>query len=212
MPVRRLFIEYDDPDESELLFTKRLADLRRRYPEWRVRAATTAGEPIPAPQPPSSAFNATRPPNAVHSFVDEQAAIHRSAAVRDDSGSELSDVSSTGNVAGECPRHAVSGMRVRAMAPPFGGKIGRVLRGRGESMLVEFGDDESWWYDREDLRVVARDYQFDEQELQGIQAALRDAEAALVKIGSQVPLSLRVALRTIQSLDEPALHTQPSGD
>lgn len=145
---RRLLIEFDD-DESEFTFTRRVADLRDRYPTWRITAVTSAQTFI-APSKPRSALTGMKggetsaQPHQLGTIDAYLAGLAPPSALpRKKSGDVDADWTAVsdhaaggGNVVGEVPVDLRKGMRVRCMAPPFVGRDGTLLDYKGQSALI----------------------------------------------------------------------------
>ena len=216
MPLRKLYIEYDDANESDFSFTKRVADLRARYPNWRVVAGSgpaagpaeaTAG-PARYPQPPSRPRGPPQPltENTDPVGVTSSAAIERGSGdgAGGDTDSLSSQASSIGNVPGEALRNPVAGSKVRPMAPPYEGRLGLVVAAKGSSVKVSFpagqrpgADETTWWFDRSELRFAPQARPLETEDLTSIREALREAQVALMAAGRDAPNSVANAVGTL---------------
>jgi hypothetical protein len=220
MPARRLFIEWDDDEESELLFSKRVADMRTRYPAWRISASTVCHSPTqpasggavnPVPRPPERKARQADQPSRIADFVEEQACrpfhSHRDGdadpSCESDRGSHCSD-ESVGNVVGERPSHPRPGLLVRCTAPPYPQYLGVVARVRGASVLVKIAASaEEWWCDADDLRVVATDNPMAPSDWRAVKDGLEAACEALLQRGvdsTRIPPETVVARRLLNEI------------
>lgn len=144
---------------SDFDFTKKLTDLREKYPNWKIEAVAQAP---PVPVPPR---RSTTKPSLIDEFISEQTGY---SARNDSDGhtsteSTASSSSSLANLPYAPPNIVRVGLRVQLHCAPYEGRLGVVTHLRGPDNfkvlldadpIVETPQAVSWWCCREEVTVI----------------------------------------------------------